>query len=103
MTNPNQPNAPEPGDRDVEARFDDLISSMPELSALTRYEVGDALEAVTIVVPNPGNAGHPLQLVMQVPAEIAPALRAEFSPDRIAAMVQAITAVASLTMPPPQT
>ena len=103
MPTPNQPNAPEPGDRDVEATFNELISSMPELSTLTPDEVGDALEEVAIVIPNPGNAGQPLQLVVQVPAEIAPALRAEFSPDRIAAMVQAITAMASLTMPPPQT
>jgi len=103
MTTPSQPNTPKPGGEDVDRAFAELISSMPELAAMASSQTDAALEDVAISIPNPVGAGQPLQLVVQVPAEIAPALRAEFSPDRVAAMLQAITAMATLSMPPPQT
>lgn len=103
MNTPNQPNVPEQGDGEVEATFDELASSIPEPSALTPNEVGHGLEDVVTTMLDPMYAGRPLHLDVQLPAGSAPALRAEASQNRIAAMVQAITASASLTMSPPQT
>ncbi len=100
MTTPSDPNRPNRPESDVDAVFADLVSSMPDLASIDASTGPDGSEAVEIVVPHPHGTEEPLRLVLEVPPEVAPMVRAEFSPDRVAAMAQAISALAELSVPP---
>lgn len=100
MTNSNDDNHGESAD--VDDLFTDLVSSMPDLAALNPDDPPSAVELVEIVVPDPNGSGESARISFEVPAEIAPLVRAELSPQRIAAMSQAITAMATLMTSPAQ-
>lgn len=81
---------------ETDAVFADLVASMPELAALEPPAVDGAIDVVHIEIPHPAG-GASLNFSVEVPSEFAPMIRDEFSPDRIEAFVQALTA---LTDPP---
>lgn len=81
---------------ETDAVFADLVASMPELAALEPSVVDGATDVVRIEIPHPAG-GASLNVSVEVPSEIAPMIRDEFSPARIEAFVQALTA---LTDPP---
>jgi hypothetical protein len=102
MTTPDDSNRPDPGRRhpDVDAVFADLVSSMPDLASIDPPVRDDDLEVVELVFPLPDGSGEPMRLVLAVPPQVAASIRAEFGPDRVAAMLQAIEALATLSDPP---
>ena len=100
MTSHSDPNPSESSQPDVDALFAELTSSMPDLASIEEATTNDRLELVEVVVPHPLGTGAPMRLAIEVPPEIAPAVRAEFSPERVAAMTQAINALVSLSLPP---
>jgi hypothetical protein len=81
---------------DTDEVFADLVASLPELAAIEPPVVGDAVDVVRIDIPHP-SGGTPMRLAVEVPSEIAPMIRGEFSPDRIEAFMRALTA---MTDPP---
>ncbi len=85
---------------DINDAFADLVSSMPDLAALNPDDTPSPVEIVEIAVPDPNGSGESARITLEVPAGIAPLLRAEFSPERIAAMTQAITAMTTLMNSP---
>ena len=90
MTHPSRPhNEPDDGSNDLAALGADT----------TRPDV----ETVTVEVPNPDGSGESARISFEVPAAMAPMLRAEFSPERVAAMTQAMAAIAAMiAAQPPQ-
>ena len=98
MTNSNHDHDHESAD--INGAFADLVSSMPDLAALNPDDTPSPVEIVEIAVPDPNGSGESACITLEVAAGIAPLLRAEFSPDRIAAMTQAITAMTTLMNSP---
>ena len=98
MTNSNHHHNEDP--LHVDDVFADLVSSMPDLASLGPDAIRPGVEIVEIAVPAPNGSGESARITFEVPSVIAPLLRAEFSPERIAAMTQAITAMATLAISP---
>ena len=94
MNNSNNDHYDESANADEE--FAELVSSMPDLAALDPDGSLSSIELVEIAVPHPGGAGQSLAVTFEVPAEVAPALRAELSPQRVAATSRAVTALVAL-------
>lgn len=108
MTTPNEsPNKDEennedsvrPVDRDRDnAAFDELVASMPELAELAPPSAfGAVTETVELQVPSFDGSDATTTISIDVPAELAPMIRAEFSPER----VEAITAMMKLLLAQP--
>ncbi|MFW2381907.1 MAG: hypothetical protein ACN4GZ_09130 [Acidimicrobiales bacterium] len=98
MTKPNDPTGPGRSEN-IDAQFAALVSSLPDLASIEPAGRDEDLEMVEILLPHPGGTEPPMRLVLGVPAEIAPTLRAEFSPKRVEAMMQAVEALAALASP----
>ena len=98
MTTPDNVRSPDerPAPDDTDVVFADLVASMPDLAALEPPVVDDAIDVVRIEIPHP-TGGASMNLSVEVPSEIAPMIRDEFSPVRIEAFMRALTA---LTDPP---
>lgn len=98
MTNEHHPSAhsDEPSD-DVDAMFAELAASMPELAALDEPDFGVA--DVVISIPDPTGRCPAAQMTIGVPADLAPVIRREFAPDRIAAMMDAVSAMMAQRLP----
>ena len=99
MTNEDDPTpSPDESAHDVDALFAELAASMPELAAIDGPDSG--LVDVVVVIPDPAGGPPTARLTIGVPAGLAPVLQREFAPDRIVAMMSAVSAMVAQARPP---
>ena len=99
MTNEDDPTpSPDESAHDVDSMFAELAASMPELATIDGEESGPV--DVVVVIPDPAGGPPTARLTIGVPADLAPVLRREFAPDRIVAMMSAVSAMVAQTRPP---